>query len=65
MSEPIQIDAPCRIDASRSGYHGMSGIIKKALLDHKGRPASAQIEINGERIWFAASAIILTQEQTA
>ena len=65
MSDTIQIDMPCRIDANRSGYHGMNGIIRKALLDREGRPASAQIEIDGERIWFAASAIVLTEEQTA
>ena len=65
MSDTIQVNRPCRIDANRSSYHGMNGIIRKALLDREGRPASAQIEIDGERIWFAASAIILTEEQTA
>ena len=60
-----QINRPCRIDANRSSYHGRNGVIKKALLDHEGRLTSAQIEIDGERIWFAASAIVLTEEQTA
>ena len=65
MSDTIQIDMPCRIDANRSSYHGRNGVIKNALLDREGRPASAQIEIDGERIWFVASAIIPTEEQTA
>lgn len=62
----IKINERCRIDAPMSAYHDNTGIVRKALLDRKGRPASAQVEINGERVWFAASAISpAPKEQTA
>jgi hypothetical protein len=62
----IHVNERCRIDAPRSAYHDTLGVIRKALLDHKGRPASAQVEINGERVWFAASAVQpIGQEQAA
>jgi ribosomal protein L21E len=60
----LRLNTAVQIDAPKSAYHGMTGkISKRPLLDHKGRPASVQVDINGELIWFAISAI--SQEEQA
>ncbi|MFP4063637.1 MAG: hypothetical protein ACLFQ1_11755 [Halochromatium sp.] len=61
----IRIGQPVKINAPKSSFHEQRGAIAKGpFLDHKGRIASVQVEIDGERIWFAASAINPLPEET-
>lgn len=66
----LRLKTQVQIDAPMSQYHGQTGTIaKRPLLDHKGRPTSVQIDINGALVWFAISAISainpVDQEQAA
>ena len=60
----IKIGAQCRIEHSNSRFDGQTGIVRKATLDHKGHPAAVQVEVDGEPIWFGASAVHPVEEQT-